>query len=205
MPIPNDPVTGQPDCCIPVWDGNPERLVIDTDGLLGAQPLWVTSKVTLTNVAGPLDYTSGEYKVLASPVAGPNMTVVPVPDPSPNEFTVAGYNITSFFGLEPQLSKAALHIRDVMKYPDVVGMVEIASLDGAADAGQPRQQRCGRGESGLRCLSDSLRRRFAARRLPRQVVTRPRRIGYPGANERHVHPSHGRLPRDPRTIGRHWC
>ena len=129
MPTPNDPVTGQPDCCIPVWDGNPERLVIDTDGLLGAQPLWVTSKVTLTNVAGPLDYTSGEYKVLASPVAGPNMTVVPVPDPSPNEFTVAGYNITSFFGFEPQLSKAALHIRDVMKYPDVVGMVEIASLE----------------------------------------------------------------------------
>ena len=35
MPIPNDPVTAQPDCCIPVWDGNPERLVIDTDGLLG--------------------------------------------------------------------------------------------------------------------------------------------------------------------------
>ena len=57
------------------------------------------------------------------------MTVVPVPDPSPNEFTVAGYNITSFFGFEPQLSKAALHIRDVMKYPDVVGMVEIASLE----------------------------------------------------------------------------
>ena len=57
------------------------------------------------------------------------MTVVPVPDPSPNEFTVAGYNITSFSGFEPQLSKAVLHIRDVMKYPDVIGMVEIVSLE----------------------------------------------------------------------------
>ena len=125
---PNDPGTGLPDCCIAEWDGNRERFLIDTDGLLGAQPLWVTSKVALTNVAGPLDYTFGEYKVLAAPVAGPNMSAVPVPDPSPNEFTIAGYNITFFVGFEPQLSKAALHIRDVMKYPDVIGMVEIASL-----------------------------------------------------------------------------
>ncbi len=64
FPLPPDPVTGLPDCCVAKWDENPERLVLDTDGLLGSTRLDVTSNVTISGVTGPLDYTFGAYKVL---------------------------------------------------------------------------------------------------------------------------------------------
>ncbi len=129
-PVPPDPITGVVDCCIPRWDENPERLMIDSDGLAGAGPLAVTSNVTLGNVTGPLDFTFGAYKVIPEtvPVASPNMTAVPVPAPSPNEFTIGGYNIENFTGDPTQRAKAALAIRTVMRLPDVIGHVEIGSL-----------------------------------------------------------------------------
>ncbi len=36
QPIPPDPTSGVPDCCIPIWDLNPERIMIDSDGLVGS-------------------------------------------------------------------------------------------------------------------------------------------------------------------------
>ena len=129
-PVPPDPLTGLVDCCIARWDENPERIVVDTDALAGATPLAVTSKVTLGNVTGPLDYTFGEYKIApdVTPVASPDMTAVPVPAPSSNEFTVGGYNIENFRNDAVQRAKAALAIRTVMRLPDVIGHVEIADL-----------------------------------------------------------------------------
>ena len=128
--LPPDPVTGLPDCCVPRWDENPERLVIDTDGLLGSTRLYVTSNVTLSGVTGPLDYTFGAYKVLpeATPTASPNMSAVPVPAPAANEFTIAGYNIENFAGAATQRQKAALNIRTNMHSPDIIGVIEILDL-----------------------------------------------------------------------------
>ena len=131
LPVPPDPTTGVPDCCIDVWDLNPERIVIDTDGLLGSTPTWVTSNVTLTGVTGPLDFSFGEYKILpTAPLStSANMSAVAVPAPAANEFTIAGYNIENFSGGdETQLGKAALTVRTVLHYPDIIGTVEIASL-----------------------------------------------------------------------------
>jgi hypothetical protein len=129
LPVPPDPETGLHDCCVPVWDLNPERLMIDTDGLLGSSALWVTSNVSF-DVAGPLDFTFDNYKVLPTNalVPSPNMTAVPVPAPAADEFSVAGYNIENFSGSTTQKRKAALNIRTVMRSPDVIGLVEIASL-----------------------------------------------------------------------------
>lgn len=128
LPLPPDPGTGLPDCCVPVWDLNPERIMVDTDGLLGSTALWVTSNVAFA-AAGPLDFTFGDYKVLpASPLTpSANMTAVPVPASASDEFMVAGYNIENFSGNITQKLKAALHIRTVMRSPDVIGVVEIAS------------------------------------------------------------------------------
>ena len=39
--------SGVVDCCIPAWIENPERIMIDSDGLAGALPIVVTSNVTL--------------------------------------------------------------------------------------------------------------------------------------------------------------
>src|SRR5687768_16974628 len=131
LPVPPDPSSGVPDCCIPRWDENPERLMVDTDGLIGSTRLNVTSNVTLTNITGPLDFSFGDYKVLpqATPTASANMSAVPVPTPAAGEFTVAGYNIENFTTANTtQKQKAALAIRDVLHLPDIVGTIEISSL-----------------------------------------------------------------------------
>jgi hypothetical protein len=129
--VPPDPGTGVADCCIPRWDENPERIVIDSDGLEGSSPVWVTSNVTFTNVSGPLDFSFSRYKVLPEHLAPgtANMSAAPVPPAAPNEFTIAGYNIETFNLSETtQLSKAALAIRAVMRDPDIIGAIEVADL-----------------------------------------------------------------------------
>ena len=126
-PVPPDPTTGGPDCCIPRFDGNPERIVIDSEGRVDATVISVTSNVTLDGVVGPLDFSFGAYKIVpeVAPTVGPNMTGVPVPVPAADEFTVAGFNIENFAGSETRRKKAALAIRQLMRSPDVIGHIEI--------------------------------------------------------------------------------
>ena len=132
--IPPDPTSGTPDCCIPVFDRNPERLKLDTNGRAGAPNNFYTSKVTFTNVAGPLDYGSGEYRLIpeATLTASANMSAVPVPTPNAAEFTVAGFNIEDFNSATPagdtQKRKASLAIVRVMRLPDIIGHAEIFDL-----------------------------------------------------------------------------
>ena len=132
LTVPPDPTSGLVDCCIPRFDENPERIMVDTDGLIGSTRLSVTSNVTLSDVTGPLDFTFDDYKVLpeATPGASANMSAVPVPTPATGEFTVAGYNIENFNNNATQRQKAALAIRDVMRLPDIIGTVEIFELSG---------------------------------------------------------------------------
>jgi uncharacterized repeat protein (TIGR01451 family) len=129
QPVPPDPTSGTPDCCIPRWDENPERVMIDSDGVAGTGVISVTSNVTFSGVTGPLDFTFSNYKILpeTAPATSPNMSAVPVPVPEPDEFTVAGFNIENFVGDATQRRKAALAIAQVLHYPDVLGHVEILS------------------------------------------------------------------------------
>ncbi|MCO6511249.1 MAG: hypothetical protein J5I65_10705, partial [Aridibacter famidurans] len=129
--IPPDPTSGVPDCCIPLWDGNPERIMIDTDGLAGSVRINVTSNVSLTGITGPLDFNFGDYKIdpeAAPGVASPNLSAVPVRDRVPGEFTVGSFNIENFDNDEPQRRKAALAIRTIMGSPDILGVIEIRDL-----------------------------------------------------------------------------
>ncbi|HET8677775.1 MAG TPA: lamin tail domain-containing protein [Blastocatellia bacterium] len=130
LPVPPDPTSGVPDCCIPRWDLNPERIMVDSDGLVGSSSISVTSNVTFSNVTGPLDFTFSNYKVLpeAPPMTSANMSAIPVPAPAACEFTVAGYNIENFGNNATQRQKAALAIRTVMRYPDIIGHIEILNL-----------------------------------------------------------------------------
>ena len=130
--VPPDPTTNMIDCCIPRWDENPERILIDSDGLVGSSVVSVTSHVTLSNITGPLDFSFGDYKVLpeVAPSTSANMSAIPVPTPAPGEFTVAHFNIENFNNNATQRAKAALAIRDVMHLPDVIGAIEIFELSG---------------------------------------------------------------------------
>ncbi len=150
QPVPPDPSSGVADCCIPRWDENPERIMIDSDGLVGAPVMSVTSNVTIASITGPLDFTFDRYKLLpeAPPSTTANMSGIPVPMPAPGEFTVAGFNIENFASNETRRRKAALAIRQLMRSPDVIGHIEILDLatlqsladqvnDDAVAAGEP--------------------------------------------------------------------
>jgi uncharacterized protein len=127
-------------CCIPRFDENPERLMIDTDGQIGSTRLIVTSGVTLTGppetgVAGPLDFTFDDYKILPDkpPIVTPNITAIPLPLPNANEFTIGSFNLLNFFSTNPnftdRLNKASLAIRTVMRSPDIIGVEEMGDIE----------------------------------------------------------------------------
>ncbi len=128
--VPPDPNEATPDCCIPRWDENPERIKVDTNGRAGAPLNGYTSNVTFSNVTGPLDFSFSEYKVIpeATPTATGNMAAVPAPSPDSNEFTIASYNIENFNNNATQRQKAANTIRTVLHYPDIIGAIEIFDL-----------------------------------------------------------------------------
>ena len=131
---------------IPRWDGNPELIRVDSDGLTGQPQLTVAVGQTVSNLVGPLDYGFRRYTILPdnSPTAsGPNGSVA-VSAPLPTEVTVASYNLQRFFDdvndpaiSEPvltatayanRLNKASLGIRNELQTPDIVGVVEVENL-----------------------------------------------------------------------------
>jgi predicted extracellular nuclease len=137
LPLP----PGSP-CCVPRFDENPERIMVDTDGLAGSTRLNVTTGVTLGGVIGPLDFTFGDYKIApeTTPSATPNLVATPVTQPAADEFTVGSFNLENFFSTSAnfatRLNKASLAIRNVMRSPDIIGVEEvgdIATLTALAD------------------------------------------------------------------------
>jgi predicted extracellular nuclease len=143
----NDPLPASSPCCVPRFDGNPERLRIDSDAQPGAATLEVTTGVTVTGMIGPLDYGFRTYTVLpdagSATAATPNIVAAPVPAPSAGEITVVGFNVFHFYdtvddpGGEPvltaaafenRLRKASLAFRDILRVPDVVGVIEMENL-----------------------------------------------------------------------------
>lgn len=127
--VPPDPTSGVPDCCIPRWDENSERLSVDTNGRAGSTGVAITSSVSLGTITGPLDFAFAEYHLIpeSNPVIS-NISAIPVPTPLANEFTVANFNIENFANGITQRLKASLAIRNVMRYPDIIGHEEILDL-----------------------------------------------------------------------------
>jgi len=116
---------------VPRFDGNPERLLVDSTAL-GGTALVVTSNAVVTGLVGPLDYqsSSGSYAIdsLGLPTVAGNIAAVPVRDAAAGEFTVASFNMLDFNATSPRLQKAVLAIRDIMKLPDIIGVQELTSL-----------------------------------------------------------------------------
>ena len=152
-----DPLPPGSPCCVPRFDLNPERLRVDSDAL-GAAALEVTTGATVTGLVGPLDYGFRTYTIDPDPPPSPapavsgNVSATPVPGRTADEFTVASFNIERFFDTvddpgigEPvlsstafnnRLSKASLAIRNVLRTPDILGVVEaenLAALQALAD------------------------------------------------------------------------
>lgn len=132
-------------CNTPLFDGNPERLRVDSDALEGMSAVNVTAGTVFDNVAGPLDFGFRTYTILANaplaPVGG--MTVVPAAAAPSTQFTVASMNLERFYdavndagsdavltpaAYDRRLAKASLMVRNVLNMPDILGVQEVENL-----------------------------------------------------------------------------
>jgi uncharacterized protein len=133
---------------VPRFDFNPERLRVDSSGLVGGTPLNLTTGVVVTSLVGPVEYSFRTYTILPDPSTPPSVTsntsAIPVPVPAADEFTIASFNMERFYdttddpatsdvvltttAFNNRLNKASLAIRNVMRTPDIIGVEEMENL-----------------------------------------------------------------------------
>ena len=142
----NDELPPASPAALPRFDGNLERLMVDSDESLaggGRRPaLAVSTGAILSPVEGPLDYAFDAYRISlgADPIVTPGMTVIPAPVPAVGEFTVGALNLLNFNPPNPnnptqvaafaaRLQKASLVIRTALQTPDILGLIEVGDLN----------------------------------------------------------------------------
>ena len=145
--IPN-PLPDGASLTVPRFDGNPERLQVDTNGQPGATGFEVAAGDLVTGIVGPLDYSFRTYLILPDPsaplVVFHNTAPKGVKNPGPTQFTVGAANLERFFDTaddpgagEPvltptafanRLNKASLFIRNILKTPEILGVEEVENL-----------------------------------------------------------------------------
>ncbi|HEX4953101.1 MAG TPA: nuclease [Thermoanaerobaculia bacterium] len=133
---------------IPRFDANPERIRVDSDNLTGSVAIDVGAGAVVSNLVGPMDYTFRTYSINPDPPTPPTVaggpTAVAVTPPTSLEFTVAAYNLQRFFdtvndpgigepvltatAFDNRLNKASIGIRNFLRFPDIIGVVEIENL-----------------------------------------------------------------------------
>ncbi|MBA2737724.1 MAG: nuclease, partial [Pyrinomonadaceae bacterium] len=133
---------------IPIFDNNPERIRIESAAQLGAQTIDTTTFSTIKNLTGVLHYAYRAYAILVDvdskhAVSG-TVKAMPLPAPNERQFSVAGTNLENLFddeddpvikedivtkeAFQKRLKKISLAVRDYMKTPDVVGVIEAENL-----------------------------------------------------------------------------
>ena len=119
-------------CQVPVFDGNPERLRVDSDALEGTAAAEISSGAVMTDVVGALDFELRTYTLLPDATLMPagGLTVIAAPGATPNQFTVGSFNLQRFFDVssETRMSKASLTIRTILNNPDILGVQEVENL-----------------------------------------------------------------------------
>jgi predicted extracellular nuclease len=136
------------------FDGNGERIRIDSDGQTGAARVSADAGTALPALTGVLDYGTGAYTLLpdAGQLAGDAIGLLPggrtptaVADAPADAVTIGGFNLLRFFDDqndptkgEPVLTTAAFQGRlldtseaicTFVKLPDILGVVEVENLN----------------------------------------------------------------------------
>ncbi len=147
-PVPTPYPSGAAPASVPIFDANPERIRVNSLGLVGATDLQVATNAVVTNITGPLDYGFRTYTIDPDPSPVPSvaggMTAVAVPVPNTRELTIGSFNMQRFFdttddpsvsdvvltttAFNNRLNKASLAIRNIMQSPDVIGIEEMENL-----------------------------------------------------------------------------
>jgi predicted extracellular nuclease len=146
----NDIVPPEAPPAVPRFDGNHERIMVDTGSALDAlgtrrSALPLSTGAGVEGIAGPLDYAFDTYRVVldagAGTVAAPGRVAGAVPAPAAGEFTVAALNVQNFFAPGPgandaqiaafqaRLTKATRVIVDVLRTPAILGLIEMGDIN----------------------------------------------------------------------------
>jgi predicted extracellular nuclease len=136
------PFAGNPPPNPPIWDGNFERVQVDSDDATSTAnvrrtAVTVTTGAVVTGIVGPLDYAFDSYRIVLDFPAVPGVTpgiaaAVPVRARTAQEFTIGHTNLENFSSSNAtKLNKASLAIRNVLRTPDILGLIEV---DTAASA-----------------------------------------------------------------------
>lgn len=143
IPVADDgPYAGSPPPAPPIFDGNFERVMVDSDDAIDAAGVRrakvdVTTGAVVTGLVGPLDYAFDNYRIVLDATVTPGVTpgvtaATPVPTRTNQEFTVGHANLENFgvsnANFSDRLNKASLAIRNVMRTPDVLGVIEVFDL-----------------------------------------------------------------------------
>lgn len=136
-------------CCVPLFDSNPERLRVDSDGQLGAAPLDLPAGTVLQQLVGALDYAFRIYTILPDVGSPPRVALeaaepVPPREPAPAEVTVASLNVQRFFdtvdepgksdvvltptAFQMRVTRLARYVRRMLRSPDILGVQEVENL-----------------------------------------------------------------------------
>jgi len=141
-PIPTPP------CCIPRFDGNGERLRIESDQAIGAPVIDVAAGATVTDLAGTLTFHDCTQTILPDPAVPPAVSdpvaAAPAPLAAAGEIAIASANLHNLFddvddpatdddvptaqALETHLAKTSLAVRTLLGTPDIIGVVEVENL-----------------------------------------------------------------------------
>jgi len=133
---------------IPQFDANPERIAVESRGQVDGATLDVAAGQVLSNVVGVLDYRFRRYTLALDAGSQPQLTgeaaAAPVPAAESNELTVATLNLERFFdttkaegildtvlsetAFQRRLNKASLGIRNILRTPDVLAVMEVENI-----------------------------------------------------------------------------
>lgn len=128
-------------CDFELFDGNPERLRVDSDAVDGASIVDVGVEAFIV-ASGPLAFAAGHYTLLPEETllafgGIPQMWVEAAAD---DQFSVASMNLgeppADAAARERQIAKASLMVRWVLAYPDVVAVQQAEDAAVLADLAQ---------------------------------------------------------------------
>ena len=120
------PCAGGP-CAFERFDGNPERLRVDADGIV-APLVNLAAGAVMNNVTGPLDFAMRAYTLLPEsplvPAGGVMMSAAPAA--GSGQFAIASLNLggvaADAAAHQTRLAKASLMVRVMLNEPDVIAV-----------------------------------------------------------------------------------
>ena len=132
-------------CAFQSFDGNPERLRVDSDKLASTVATQLSVGSVITNVSGLLHFEMGDYTLLPEftltdlvPPPSEGMAMRAAPVTGADKLPIASLNL----GAEPedqeeadeQLAKASALVRTVLNAPDIIGVqrADAATLNALA-------------------------------------------------------------------------